>query len=388
MLVGQTKKKGQKRNLKEDKTKTPPFEWGPDQQESFENLVRALTTAPVLAFADFSKSFVVHTDASSHGLGAVLSQENEGRLHPIAYASRGLSPSEKNYPAHKLEFLAMKWAICDKFHDYLYAAKFQVITDNNPLTYVMSSAKLDATGLRWVSELSMYDFSLKYRPGRLNQAADALSRIDDWEELDAESVRAVCSGLNVCCYVSCLAVSEAAVPDMPNQQSADSMTRQDWVKLQREDQVIRLVSEAMETQDGLKTDQIEVRKLWRQRKQLVQEDGVLYRKRKEGQKMQKQVVLPKESRKEVLTMLHDDMGHLGRDRVLELARSRFYWTGMREDVEEWIGKCDRCLRRKQPTNQVAGLEHLTSVRPMELVCMDFLSLEPSVSCIMRLLLLA
>ena len=65
----------------------------------------------------------------------------------IAYASRSLSPSERNYPAHKLEFLALKWAITDKFHEYLYGAKFQVFTDNNPLTYVLTTAKLDATGI-------------------------------------------------------------------------------------------------------------------------------------------------------------------------------------------------------------------------------------------------
>ena len=196
LLVGHTKKKKGKK-VKEDRVKLPPFEWGEEQQQSFSQLVEALTTAPVLAFADFNKPFVLQTDASSHGLGAVLHQEHDGKLHPIAYASRGLSSSEKNYPAHQLEFLAMKWAICEKFNDYLYAAKFQLVTDNNPLTYVMSSAKLDATGLRWVAELSSYDFSLKYRPGRLNQAADALSRMNDWEELDSNSVRAICSGINV-----------------------------------------------------------------------------------------------------------------------------------------------------------------------------------------------
>lgn len=75
-----------------------------------------------------------------------------------------LSPSEKNYPAHKLEFLALKWAIVDRLHDYLYGATFEVRTDNNPLTYITTKAKLDATGHRWLSALSMYTFSLKYRP--------------------------------------------------------------------------------------------------------------------------------------------------------------------------------------------------------------------------------
>ena len=72
----------------------------------------------------------------------------------IAFASRSLKPSEKNYPAHKLEFLALKWAVTEKFHDYLYGTKFEAVTDNNPLTYVLTTAKLDATGQRWIAALS------------------------------------------------------------------------------------------------------------------------------------------------------------------------------------------------------------------------------------------
>jgi transposase InsO family protein len=377
LLVGQTKKKKGKKT-KDDKVKLPPFEWGDEQQQSFKKLIEALTSAPVLVFADFNQPFVLQTDASSYGLGAVLHQERDGKLHPIAFASRGLSSSEKNYPAHKLEFLAMKWAICEKFNDYLYAAKFQVVTDNNPLTYVMSSAKLDATGLRWVAELSSYDFSLKYRPGRLNQAADSLSRMNDWEELDSESVRAICGGVNISNYISCFSISADVMPEVLTQPCGDAMTKDDWKKSQQEDEMISAVYEAIEKDQQLKSDNMDTRRLWRQRKQLITEDGLLYRRRNEMGVVQKQLVLPKGRLNEILTMLHDKMGHLGRDRVIDLVRTRFYWNGMKRDIEEWIGKCDRCLRRKQPTNQVAPMEHLTSARPMELICMDFLTLETSV----------
>ena len=93
----------------------------------------------------------------------------------IAYASRILKPSERNYSAHKLEFLALKWAVTDKFHDYLYGAQFEVVTDNNRITYVLSTAKLDATGHRWIAALANYNFAITYRSGRLNQDADGLS---------------------------------------------------------------------------------------------------------------------------------------------------------------------------------------------------------------------
>ena len=104
---------------------------------------------PVLAFADFEQLFVLETDASGDGLGAVLSQKQEdGKFHPVAYASRGLKSSEKNYHSSKLEFLALKWAVTDQFKEYLQYKPFTVKTDNIPLTYIMSTSNLDATGHR------------------------------------------------------------------------------------------------------------------------------------------------------------------------------------------------------------------------------------------------
>ena len=105
---------------------------------------------------------MLHTDASELGLGAMLYQEQDNEKRVISYASRTLSSSERNYPAHKLEFLALKWAVTDQFHEYLYGGKFEVYTDNNPLTYILTTAKLDATGQRWVARLADYNFNLHY----------------------------------------------------------------------------------------------------------------------------------------------------------------------------------------------------------------------------------
>ena len=129
--------------------------WSSACQESFEGIVKRLISAPVLGFVDYQKPFVLHTDASGTGPGAALYQEGDGgRPHVIAYASHGLSKSELNYPAYKWEFLALKWAITEKFRDYLYGGSFTVLTDNNPLTYILTTAKLDATGHRWLAALS------------------------------------------------------------------------------------------------------------------------------------------------------------------------------------------------------------------------------------------
>ncbi len=99
-------------------------------------------------------------------MGAVLYQKQDGKDRVVAYASRSLKPAEKNYPAHKLELLALKWTVTEKFHDYLYGTEFTVETDNNPLTYVLTTAKLDATGQRWVAALANYKFIIKYGRGK------------------------------------------------------------------------------------------------------------------------------------------------------------------------------------------------------------------------------
>ena len=156
-------------------TKKTVFKWEEPQQTAFKTIIDRLSNPPILGYADYRMPFKLHTDASGNGLGAVLYQHQDGLDRVIAYASRSLKPAERNYLAHKLEFLALKWAITDKFHDYLYGAKFDVFTDNNPLTYILSTLCLDATGHRWVAGLSNYNFTLTYRSGKLNKDADALS---------------------------------------------------------------------------------------------------------------------------------------------------------------------------------------------------------------------
>ena len=81
----------------------------------------------------------------------------------------------RNYSSAKLELLALKWSVCEKFRDYLIGSKFTVLTDNNPLTYVHTSC-LGTSQIRWLSNLTLFDFDIKYRAGKTNQAADALSQ--------------------------------------------------------------------------------------------------------------------------------------------------------------------------------------------------------------------
>ena len=125
------------------KTKHMNVQWTNECTEAFEKLC---CSTPILAYVNYQNKFILHTDASDHGLGAVLYQmDDNNKKRVIAFASRSFNPAEKNYPAHELEFLALKWAVTSRFHEYLYRGEFEVYTDNNPLTYVLTTAKLDAT---------------------------------------------------------------------------------------------------------------------------------------------------------------------------------------------------------------------------------------------------
>ena len=106
------------------KCKRKKVEWSPECEIAMEKLKKLCTSTPILAYADYTKPFRLNTDASTEGLGAVLYQtQDDGTERVISYASRSLSKSERNYDAHKLEFLALKWAITDRFHEYLYGGQ-------------------------------------------------------------------------------------------------------------------------------------------------------------------------------------------------------------------------------------------------------------------------
>lgn len=433
--------------------------WTEDCQTAFSSLVDRLTTAPTLHFANFEEPFILHTDASTSGLGAALYQKHDGKLKPVAYASRGLSKSETNYPAHKLEFLALKWAVTAKFSDYLYGNKFLVVTDNNPLTYVLTTAKLDATSHRWLAALSNFQFDLKYQPGRNNQAADALSRrphqppADDDEYLDfqrqtaqmrekflgkapfdtvgtnslyhsqsvtvvsCEVTAAICSlqGLpnhSASCrqvgtykhknepsdaedvdvgevtLLETLTDSLGAVPNcfvgpVPGGQEAlPGVTPEDWQNFQHIDPGIHPVLESVIAGSKPTSAQVEdmgpeAKLLSRQWDKLVLRNGVLYRRRQDPHgEFKFQLILPQSHRATAFKGLHIDVGHPGMDRTKDLIRSRFYWPKMQSYVEDQCRSCEACVRRKAKASKAAKLVTISTSRPLELLCMDFLKIEP------------
>ena len=132
----------------------------------------------VLVFPDFDKLFLLETDASKEGLGVVLSQkQKDGCYHHVAFGSQSLMPSEQNYHSSKSEFLALKWSMTEHFNENLAYAPFTVHTDNNPLTYMLTTPNLDVMGHCWVGVLPPYEFTLDYQKRTDNATADALSRV-------------------------------------------------------------------------------------------------------------------------------------------------------------------------------------------------------------------
>lgn len=359
--------------------------WTEGCRESFARLKEKLTTTPVLSYADFSKPFILEVDASYQGLGAVLSQEFEGKVRPVAYASRSLRPTERNmsnYSSMKLEFVALKWAMTEKFREYLLSNKCLVFTDNNPLSH-LTTAKLGAAEQRWAAQLAAFDFEIKYRSGRANRNADALSRRDPVGPgalegvapgtIFPESLRRLTelgsAGVATQCVISTLPGYSAV--DLSLLQAADPVIQEVLPFLK-----LRTRPSYEERQHLTKSALI----LLRQWDRLIDKEGVLYRRvyYPNGKEEAFQLVLPVTLRSEILGQLHQQHGHQGVERTTELVRQRCYWPGLTSDVASWCQECERCQAAKDTRPLAKGfMGRLLSSRPNDILAVDFTVLEPT-----------
>ena len=236
--------------------KHTPVDWGEEEQKAFDTLKSLCSQAPILAYPNDKLPFNLHTDCSLEGLGAVLYQVQNGVRRVIAYVYRSVSTTEMNYPVHKLEFLAHKWALTDKFHDYLYSGNtFEGYINNNPLTYVLSTAKLDACSHRWVARLANYNFNIHYKSGINNIDADALSQIQwpevlsdpdivDFDEtIGTQSIKVICNSSRIS-YGYCETICSGAA-NLPSQfvdKSVSPSQPFDWIKEQIKNPELREVN--------------------------------------------------------------------------------------------------------------------------------------------------
>ena len=158
--------------------KNTPFHWDTEKQLSFETLKRLFTTSPILKMWREDHKTILETDASGWAVGGYLSQyDDRGNLYPIAYFSKKLTPAECNYNIHDKELLAIVKCLAEWRGELIGLQKpFTIFTDHNNLTYFMSSRKLTERHVRWSQILSQYDFRLNYRPSKMGERPDALSR--------------------------------------------------------------------------------------------------------------------------------------------------------------------------------------------------------------------
>lgn len=356
--------------------------WTAQCEDSFEALKAKLVTAPVLAYADFSKPFILETDASYSGLGAVLSQATEGGIRPVAYASRGLRPTERNmsnYSSMKLELLALKWALTEKFREYLLGHKCVVFTDNNPLSY-LQSAKLGALEHRWAAQLAAFDFEIKYRSGRSNGNADALSRqYLTSSEMATGFLPGSTVPLSLQQAVGPLVATQSLVSAFPGRTLSEIRALQEADPCLKEFQVFWR-QQARPTQNERRLLSKTAVVLLQQWDRLVEREGVLYRRvfRPDGGEEFLQLLLPAALREQTLEMLHQEHGHQGIERTSDLVRQRCYWPRMFTDIKQWVQQCERCqVAKDSAPGPHSYMGHLLASRPNEILAVDFTVLEPT-----------
>ena len=390
--------------------------WTHECELAFLQLKQALTTAPVLGYADYTRPFILEVDASLTGLGAVLSQkDDEGRTHVIAYASRSLRPNERkmhNYSSLKLELLALKWAVAEKFRGYLLGHHVVIYTDNNPLSH-LETAKFGATEMRWASELQVFNYELKYKPGKNNNNADALSRYpaekpvgpgDEYVAISASVTAPItpvpddlvvqslpllepefnnldnCADLKDAAIIVGCTTAELARTKTPATSTSSGTTS--IASAQRNDSdigpVLHYIQQSLRpTVDERQHLSEGSRALLRHHRNLQIKDGILVRRILDPARTPKWcTVIPSCRRRDVIELAHDKHGHQGQERTLQILQDRCFWPGMAKDVRKHIEECDRCRRGKRlakPIYQPPG--HLIATQPLEVLAIDFLKLD-------------
>ena len=412
---------------------TKVFEWTIEHQEAFDALKEALCTSPVLGYPDFNREFILETDASLKGLGAILSQQKERSIHVIAYASQSLCPSERsmhNYSSAKLELLVLKWAVTEKYWDYLLGSQFQVYTDNNLLTFVQKS-KLGAFQIWWLSDLALFNFTIKYQTGHSNRAADALSHCPfnpscnfetestDSDEVEVISYSATCNGVETIPYsLVCEALDQclngSKIPEVLKQEAQQiscavqsiveeeykqeineivsgidavsvfgTVSPKEMKEEQQKDPILELVYKQVTVGKKPKTSAIAKIKSKAVRKYLLQFDrltlikGVLHWLYINNNVEYHQLILPIKYQAQVLNLLHDGQGHQGLERTLALCQERFYWNTMFQDVTNYVKTCPQCQMAKGDyTDPKTKLGTIIANNPMDLLCIDFTKVDP------------
>ncbi|KAJ0555261.1 putative nucleotidyltransferase, Ribonuclease H [Helianthus annuus] len=298
------------------------FRWSQDAQTAFEALKTAMTQAPVLMLPDWCKEFVVETDASSKGLGAVLMQDR----HPIAFVSKALSPRQCALSVYEKELLAILLAV-KHWHQYLILKHFTIRTDQKSLKHLLEQKITTPLQHTWLSKLMGYDYDIIYKKGAENSVADALSRVHS---------------------STLMALAVSSFEPVLLQQIKDH-----WAKDEQAQFFIQKLTAGEEVRHMAWDGNFLTRKskLW------IGKDAAL--------------------RNAILLSCHSSTvgGHSGITPTLQRFKSLFFWKGASKDIKSLVKKCDVCLRAKYETMASPGLLNPLPV-PQSIftdISMDFIS---------------
>ena len=322
--------------------------WGPQQQEAFDRVKTMITRAPVLTYYDAKLPTVVSADASSYGLGAVLLQQHQDRLKPVAFASRTLTEAEKRYAQVEKECLASVWA-CEKFDRYLRGLdSFKVLTDHKPLVPMINTMDLDKAPLRCqrlLMRLLKYSIKAEYVPGKDMVVPDVLSRSprmnQDKPDLSDE----------VDAYVAGIEASWPASKDKLCQ--IRDATHKDALLVQ----AMNFTLHGWPAQSAVPPDLLP---LYKVRNELSVTDGLLV--------FRARIVVPEALQEDILDRIHD--GHLGIMKCQERARTSVWWPGINQRIQQKIAACKHCIVEKPTQRKEPLMTSTLPDRPWERVAAD------------------
>ena len=340
------------------------FQWSAQCQEAFKCLKAALAHSPVLQYPDPQQPFVLDTDASDHGIGAVLSQTIDGEERVVAYYSRSLSAPERNYCTTRKELLAVVDSV-RQFHAYLYGAKFTIRSDHSALQWLRKLRDPEGQLARWLARLDQYQYSVIHRPGEKHVNADALSR-RPCESDCRYCARREPEAANTC-RVSSVLPTVGTLTDIGKHQRDDPDIAPLIACLER--------SSEKPACDDISSWSPVAKRYWTQWEMLRLSEGVLWRRWEspDGSTTSWLYVIPRSLRDAVMSEVHGSISscHFGIKKTMHRLRRRFYWIGMRRDVCEWCRVCSACVAKKGPQRAPQAPLQIVSVgAPMERVAVD------------------